>query len=608
MFETVIIRPCYCFTGFAQQLLQELMDITITRRVLQSTSPTVIDGIHPVLARVYAHRNILSEEQLERGLSHLLPYETLTGIKQAASLLVEAISKDRRILIVGDFDADGATSSALAVRALRLLGARYVDFLVPNRFEYGYGLTPEIVEVAREKTPDLIITVDNGISSIEGVATAKKHGMDVLITDHHLPGQVLPAADAMVNPNQAGDTFASKYLAGVGVIFYVMLALRAQLRDEGWFDQQGIAEPNLASLLDLVALGTVADVVPLDHNNRILVAQGLARIRQGQCCPGISALIQVSRRNQPDLVAADLGFALGPRLNAAGRLEDMSLGIECLLTDDPDRALELARRLDSLNVERRQIENDMRDEAMATLDAMELADDESLPVGLCLFEPHWHQGVIGILASRIKDRLHRPVIVFAQAGAEAGEVAGKPQIKGSARSVPGLHIRDVLDAIAAKHPGLLSKFGGHAMAAGLTLDTDKFDTFCKAFDEEVRQHLGPEDLHREILSDGSLAEEELDLSVAEAIRAGGPWGQGFPEPLFDGVFEIVNRRIVGERHLKLTVRLPDGGQPFDAIAFNTMDDEWPDTVELVELAYRLDVNEFNGRRSAQLLVEHIRPL
>lgn len=584
------------------------MNITITRRASEVTSQCEVNGIHPVLARVYAHRNIYDAQQLDRGLANLLPWDSLTGIQEAARLLAKAIHQDRRILIVGDFDADGATSSALAVRALRLMGACYVDFLVPNRFEYGYGLTPEIVEVARDRQPDLIITVDNGISSIDGVAAAKKLGMDVLITDHHLPGQVMPAANAMVNPNQPGDAFASKSLAGVGVIFYVMLALRAQLRDEGWFEQREISEPNLASLLDLVALGTVADVVPLDHNNRILVSQGLARIRQGQCCPGISALIRVSRRNQADLVAADLGFALGPRLNAAGRLEDMSLGIECLLTDDPNQALALASRLDDLNIERRQIENEMREEAMAALEEMELADNESLPLGLCLFEPHWHQGVIGILASRIKDRLHRPVIVFAQAGAEAGEVAGKPQIKGSARSVPGLHIRDALDAVAAKHPGLLTKFGGHAMAAGLTLDADQFDTFCYAFDEEVRQHLGPEDLRREILSDGSLAEEELDLSVAEALRAGGPWGQGFPEPLFDGVFEILDRRIVGERHLKLTVRLAEGGQPLDAIAFNTMDDDWPDTVGQVELAYRLDVNDFNGRRSAQLLVEHIRPL
>ena len=369
--------------------------------------------------------------------------------------------------------------------------------------------------------------------------------------------------------------------------------------------QQKIPEPNLATLLDLVALGTVADVVPLDHNNRILVAQGLARIRQEQCCPGISALIKVGKRNQQNMVASDLGFTLGPRLNAAGRLEDMSLGIECLLTDDVDKAMELARQLDGLNVERRQIENEMKDEAMLTLDAMELElsnpeKNDDLPVGLCLYEPHWHQGVIGILASRIKDRLHRPVIVFAK--------SDDITIKGSARSVPGLHIRDALDAVAAHNPGLLTKFGGHAMAAGLTLELNQFDRFSAAFDEEVRRHLGPEDLQREILSDGSLVENELNLTVAEALRGGGPWGQGFPEPVFDGVFRLVSRRIVGERHLKLVLQALDSEETIDAIAFNTTDEHWPAGVEQVEVAYRLDVNEYSGRRTAQLMVEHIRPL
>jgi single-stranded-DNA-specific exonuclease len=584
------------------------MDVTITRRPAGTQPELINNGLHPLLARVYAARDIASTEQLERSLSRLLPFTELSGIGRAAGLLAQAIKTQQRMLVVGDFDADGATSSALAVRALRMMGATQVDYLVPNRFEYGYGLTPEIVAVAAEKRPDLIITVDNGISSIEGVAAARKHGIDVLITDHHLPAADLPVANAMVNPNQQGDAFPSKALAGVGVIFYVMLALRALLREEDWFQQQTIPEPNLASLLDLVALGTVADVVPLDHNNRILVAQGLARIRQGQCCAGISALIQVARRNQQDLVAADLGFAVGPRLNAAGRIEDMSLGIECLLTDDPERALELARRLDGLNLERRQIENDMKEEAMATLETMALSDDDATPMGLCLFEPHWHQGVIGILASRIKDRLHRPVIVFANADASAGECDGRAQIKGSARSVPGLHIRDVLDAVAARHPGLLTRFGGHAMAAGLTLDADQLETFRTAFDEEVRQHLGPDDLQRKILSDGTLNEQELDLSAAEAIRTGGPWGQGFPEPLFDGVFEVISRRIVGERHLKLIVRLPESTRQVDAIAFNTVDNDWPDNVEQVELAYRLDVNEYNGSRNAQLVVEHVRPL
>ncbi len=581
----------------------------ITRRSENPAPALDGAGLHPVLARIYSQRGINSVDQLEKGLSHLLPFTELSNIEQAAELLANAVTNtvktQQRILIVGDYDCDGATSSALAVRALRLMGAKQVDYLVPDRFKYGYGLTPEIVAVAAEKQPDLIVTVDNGISSIEGVAAANEHNICVLVTDHHLQGAELPAAAAIVNPNQQGDGFPSKNLAGVGVIFYVMLALRSVLRENGWFDQQNIPEPNLATLLDLVALGTVADVVPLDHNNRILVAQGLARIRQGKCSPGISALIKVGKRQQQSLVASDLGFAVGPRLNAAGRLEDMSLGIECLLTDDARKADELARQLDGLNVERRQIENEMKDEAMLILDAMELesADSEKiadLPVGLCLFEPHWHQGVIGILASRIKDRLHRPVIVFAQ--------ADETTIKGSARSVPGLHIRDALDAVAAHNPGLLSKFGGHAMAAGLTLDADQFDRFSAAFDEEVRRHLGPEDLQREILSDGALGEGELNLTVADILRSGGPWGQGFPEPVFDGVFKLISRRIVGERHLKLVLQTPGSEQTIDAIAFNTVDDDWPENVEQVELAYRLDVNEFNGRRSAQLMVDFIRPL
>lgn len=576
------------------------MGTSIIHRVTDVPPALMAAGLQPILARIYAQRGIATLDQLEQGLAHLLPLDQLQGVGQAADLLVEALSARQRILIIGDFDCDGATSSALAVRALRLMGAATVDYLVPNRFEYGYGLTPEIVAVAAQRSPDLIVTVDNGISSLDGVAAANARGMRVLVTDHHLPGSELPAAAAIVNPNQRGDAFPSKNLAGVGVIFYVMLALRAALRERNWFVEQAIAEPNLANLLDLVALGTVADVVPLDHNNRILVGQGLARIRAGTCCAGIRALIAVSRRNPSELAASDLGFALGPRLNAAGRLDDMSLGIELLLTDDPTRAAELAQRLEGLNHERRHIEAEMKEEAMLRLDEMEL--DEAapdLPVGLCLFEPHWHQGVIGILASRIKDRLHRPVIIFAQAD-DGG-------LKGSARSVPGLHIRDALDAVAAGNPGMLSKFGGHAMAAGLSLALEDLARFSAAFDAEVRRHLRPEDLRREILSDGELAGDELNLELAEALRAGGPWGQGFPEPLFDGVFELVSRRIVGEKHLKLVLRPAAGGQPIDAIAFNTVDDDWPVGVREVALAYRLDVNEFNGRRSAQLMVEHIEP-
>lgn len=576
------------------------MPITILRRTSDTSHPLKDAELPPILARIYAQRGIESTEQLERGLKYMLPLDQLKGIESAAELLAEAISEQQRILIIGDFDCDGATSSALAVRALRMLGATQVDYLVPNRFEYGYGLTPEIVAVAAERTPDLIVTVDNGISSIDGVAAANQRGIRVLVTDHHLQGHELPAAAAIVNPNQQGDTFPSKNLAGVGVIFYVMLGLRAVLREMGWFAEQEMTEPNLAELLDLVALGTVADVVPLDHNNRILVGQGLARIRAGKCNAGICALIVVAKRNQANVAASDMGFALGPRLNAAGRLDDMSLGIELLLTDDSARATELAQRLDGLNHERRGIENEMKEEAMCILDEMELEEGSDLPTGLCLFEPHWHQGVIGILASRIKDRLHRPVIIFAQADDNT--------IKGSARSVPGLHIRDALDAVAAGNPGLLSKFGGHAMAAGMSLALEDFDRFREAFDAEVRRHLGPDDLKREILSDGELAQNELNLELAETLRAGGPWGQSFPEPMFDGVFELVSKRIVGEKHLKLVLRQPGSDQPIDAIAFNAVDDDWPVDVKQVALAYRLDVNEFNGKRTAQLMVEYIEPV
>ena len=580
------------------------MSTTITHRSAKISPALAEADLQPLLARIYAQRGVESMDELERGLAHMLPLGQLKGIESAAELLAEAVTEQQRILIIGDFDCDGATSSALAVRALHMLGATQVDYLVPNRFEYGYGLTPEIVAVAAERQPDLIVTVDNGISSIDGVASANECGIRVLVTDHHLQGRELPAAAAIVNPNQQGDEFPSKNLAGVGVIFYVMLGLRVVLREMGWFEEQEMAEPNLATLLDLVALGTVADVVPLDHNNRILVGQGLARIRAGKCTAGITALSTVAKRNQSELAATDLGFALGPRLNAAGRLDDMSLGIELLLTDDPSRAMELAQRLDGLNHERRAIENEMKEEAMSILDEMELGaagnTDEELPTGLCLFEPHWHQGVIGILASRIKDRLHRPVIIFAQ--------ADDGSLKGSARSVPGLHIRDALDAVAVGNPGLLTKFGGHAMAAGMSLALADFDRFREAFDTEVRRHLGPEDLRREIVSDGALTENELNLDLAETLRAGGPWGQGFPEPMFDGVFELVSKRIVGEKHLKLVLRPAGSQQAIDAIAFNTVDDDWPVDVKQVELAYRLDVNEFNGKRTAQLMVEYIEPV
>lgn len=567
----------------------------LIRRRPRPEPPAGLKALHPVLARVYAARRISDLQELDRSLSALLDYRELLGIEAAVARLVQALESQERILVLGDFDADGATSTALAVRALSEMGAHDVDYLVPNRFDYGYGLTPEIVAVAAARSPRLIITVDNGISSLAGVRAAREAGIDVLITDHHLPGPELPDAVAIVNPNQPGDPFPSKCLAGVGVVFYLMAALRAALRERGWFAAR--PAPKLAQWLDLVALGTVADVVPLDRNNRILVAQGLARIRAGQCCTGIAALLAEAGRDPARVVAADLAFAVAPRLNAAGRLEDMSIGIACLLCDDPTQAAELVKRLDALNRERRVIEEQMQAEAVAHLDTL-VQEDASLPTGLCLFRPDWHQGVIGIVASRLKERLHRPVIAFAADGEGA--------LKGSARSVPGLHIRDALDAVAAAHPGLLSRFGGHAMAAGLSLAKEHFETFAAAFDAEVRRHLRPEDLQGVIHSDGDLADMDLNLEMAEALRAGGPWGQGFPEPVFDGEFELVQSRVVGERHLKLLLRR--AGRLLDAIGFNLAPGPALNAGSRVQLAYRLDVNVWNGQHNLQLVVQHLRPI
>jgi single-stranded-DNA-specific exonuclease len=570
----------------------------LVRRPLPATAPDLPQSLHPVLRRVYAARQVSGAGQLEYGLGAMQPWQGLAGIEAAVDLLEDALATGRRILVLGDFDADGATSSALMVRALRAFGAQQVDYLVPNRFEYGYGLTPEIVAVAAARGPDLLITVDNGISSLAGVQAARDAGMRVLVTDHHLPGAELPAAHAIVNPNQPGCGFASKNLAGVGVAFYVMAALRARLRESGWFRARGVPDPNLARLLDLVALGTVADVVPLDHNNRVLVAQGLARIRAGACCPGIAALLKVAGRDPARAVAADLGYAVGPRLNAAGRLQDMSLGIECLLADSATAALAGARRLDELNRERRVLESEMQEQALALLDDMHL--DEGLPTGLCLFDEGWHQGVIGILASRIKDRHHRPVIAFAP--------AGNGELKGSARSVPGLHIRDALDAVAARHPGLIVRFGGHAMAAGLSLARENLAAFSRGFDQEVRRHLGEDDLLGRLHTDGELGAGDHCPELARALRGGGPWGQGFPEPVFEGVFPLLGRRVVGERHLKLSVRLPGQAGPGEAIAFNHLGEDWPSPVRRVLLAYRLDLNEYQGQTGVQLVVEHLEPL
>jgi len=576
-----------------------MMNAIIKRRFLPDSLPQ-LDGVSPLLQRIYAARQIKNTQDLDYSFGQLLPFVQMKGMDDAVQILCAALAAQKRILVVGDFDCDGATSTALAIKGLRAFGFEQVEYLVPNRFEYGYGLTPEIVEVALESSPvpELIITVDNGISSIDGVAAAKARGVQVLVTDHHLAGMQLPQADAIVNPNQPGDSFASKNLAGVGVMFYVLMALRAHLREQGWFEKNDIREPNLAQWLDLVAMGTVADVVVLDHNNRILVSQGLARMCAGQLCAGLKAMAMVAGRPLHSLSSSDIGFAIAPRFNAAGRLDDMSLGIECLLATDEHAAMKLAQQLDGLNRERRLIENKMKQQALELLANMHLEDDQSLPVGLCLFEPEWHEGVVGILASRIKERLHRPVIAFAR--------TANNQIKGSARSVRGLHIRDVLDAVATRHPDLLSRFGGHAMAAGLSLREEHYAPFARAFDEEVRRHLDADCLQGLIETDGELNAGEQNIEMAELLGVAGPWGQGFEEPLFDGVFRLLQSRIVGEKHLKMVLAKEDG-EPIDAIAFNTSDSDWPENIEWVSVVYRLDINEFRGARSLQLVVQHLIP-
>ncbi|WP_115719641.1 single-stranded-DNA-specific exonuclease RecJ [Gallaecimonas mangrovi] len=548
-----------------------------------------------LLKRIYLSRGVTEFCELEKSAKGLAPYQALKGMDQAVALLSRALKAQKRLLIVGDFDADGATSSALCILALRMLGAQQVDFLVPNRFEYGYGLSPEIVEVAVARGAEMIITVDNGVSSIAGVAAAKAAGLEVLVTDHHLPGDQLPAADAMVNPNLEGCAFPSKALAGVGVAFYLMLALRAKLRSDGYFDSR--PEPNLAELLDIVALGTVADVVPLDGNNRILVHQGLNRIRAKHCRPGILALCEVAGREPRRLAASDLGFFLGPRINAAGRLDDMSLGVSLLVTDDYHQARLIAAQLDSLNRERREIESSMQQEALAELAKIDIAQ---APAGIALYREDWHQGVIGILASRIKERFYRPVFAFAP--------ASDTELKGSGRSIPGLHLRDLLDVIDTQNPGLILKFGGHAMAAGLSIRPDDFARFNAAFVAAAETALEPHMLTGEILSDGELLPNEFTLATAQLLRDGGPWGQAFGEPVFDGHFKVVSQRIVGQKHLKLVLS-PGGREPLiDAIHFNADLDTWPNpAIEWAHAAYKLDINEYKGRQSVQLLVDHIEP-
>jgi len=555
------------------------------------------DAIHPLLERLFLARGLSSAEELDRTLAKLPSPWLLSGMAEMVDHLITAINAQQRISIVADFDADGATSCAVAIKGLQLLGASEVLFVVPNRFEYGYGLTPEIVELVKLQSPDLIITVDNGISSIDGVKAAKAAGIKVLVTDHHLPGAELPPADAIVNPNLVDDKFPGKSIAGVGVIFYVLMALRSRLREQGWFAQHQVQEPNLAQLLDYVALGTVADVVALDQINRILVYQGLLRIRTGRAHPGLVALIEVAGKNPQAIAAGDLGFSLGPRLNAAGRMDDMSLGIQCLLTDDPALARDMAFQLDSLNADRQEVEGQMKHEAMVLLAEMKALDKHHLPAGVCLFDAEWHQGVIGILAARIKDRLHRPVIAFAP--------AGKDQIKGSARSIQGVHIRDVLSDIAAAHPKLLSKFGGHAMAAGLSLNMHDYPAFALAFDEMVSKRLVDVDLEQKVLTDGELTEQEMTVELADLLQNAAIWGQEFPEPVFNGVFDVIQARIVGQRHLKLVLRKPQGVLLIDAIAFFVDQPEQWLGLRQINAAYKLDVNEFRGNRSVQFILQYL---
>ncbi|EJG2607801.1 single-stranded-DNA-specific exonuclease RecJ [Salmonella enterica] len=571
----------------------------LRRREADETAELPAD-LPPLLRRLYASRGVRSARELERSVKGMLPWQQLSGIDNAVEILYNAFREGTRIIVVGDFDADGATSTALSVLGMRALGCDNISYLVPNRFEDGYGLSPEVVDQAKARGAQLIITVDNGISSHAGVAHAKTLGIPVIVTDHHLPGDTLPDAEAIINPNLRDCEFPSKSLAGVGVAFYLMLALRTFLRDKGWFDERNIAPPNLAELLDLVALGTVADVVPLDANNRILTWQGLSRIRAGKCRPGIKALLEISNRDPQQLAASDLGFALGPRLNAAGRLDDMSVGVALLLCDNLGEARVLASELDALNQTRKEIEQGMQAEALILCEKLERSS-ETLPGGLAMYHPEWHQGVVGILASRIKERFHRPVIAFAP--------AGDGTLKGSGRSIQGLHMRDALERLDTLYPDLMIKFGGHAMAAGLSLEEHKFEQFQQRFGELVTEWLDPALLQGEVISDGPLSAAEMSMEVAQLLRDAGPWGQMFPEPLFDGRFRLLQQRLVGERHLKVMVEPVGGGPLLDGIAFNIDTTCWPDNgVREVELAYKLDINEFRGNRSLQIIIDDIWPL
>ena len=554
-------------------------------------------AIHPVIRQVYAARGVKNDQELNHNAASLLNFNLLKGIAKASEILIEALKAQSKILIVGDFDADGATSTATLMSGLKMFGFVHVDYLVPNRFELGYGLSPQLAEQVVALGADLLITVDNGISCVAGVEIVKQAGMQVIVTDHHLPGDELPNADAIVNPNQHGCAFPSKSLAGVGVAFYLLVALRSYLREQQWFSQLGQPEPNVAQLLDLVALGTVADVVSLDANNRILVHQGLARIRSGKTRPGIAALIDVAKRQASRLSASDFGFSLAPRLNAAGRLDDMSLGIACLLSPDINHARRIASELDSLNQERREIEQSMQVEAQVTLDKLLKAQPE-VPDAVCLYQDDWHQGVIGILAGRLKEKYHRPTIIFA--------LGDNDELKGSCRSIEGLHMRDLLEAISTAHPGLILKFGGHAMAAGLSIRASDFARFKQLYSDAVTATLSEEHKKSLILTDGELPSDCYTLDFAQLIKNSGPWGQSFPEPVFADRFALVQQRLVGEKHLKLVLK-HHSGLLLDAIAFNVDLQRWPNAaVQQIDAAFVLDINEFRGKFSLQLLVRELK--
>lgn len=571
---------------------------TIRARPVKADISGLPDGFNPVLRRVLAARGVRDANELSLGLADLQRPGSMAGLKEAASLLADAVTGDRSILVVGDFDADGATGTALALLSLAAMGCKRAGFRVPNRFEFGYGLTVPLIETLAGNPPDLLVTVDSGINCVDGVARARELGCTVIVTDHHLPGDFLPPAHAIVNPNQPGDEFPSKALAGVGVMFYLLAAVRAELRERGWFGPSRPA-PNLANFLDLVALGTVADLVPLDHNNRVLVRQGLERISRGQARPGLLALLRSGKRDYRYVNASDLGFAAGPRLNAAGRLEDMGAGIRCLLTEDSYEARSIAENLDGLNRQRREMQEQMQAEAMEQVSGLvESLDSGDLPDALCLYDENWHQGVVGLVASRVKDAVHRPVIAFAP------EAEGATLLKGSARSVKGLHIRDVLALVDARQPGLMQAYGGHAMAAGLSLERDGLGRFETALADAVATQLDGASLSEEILTDGELEGEALDLDTALTIEQYGPWGQRFPEPLFDGRFDVTERYVVGGAHLKMVVRHHGGGAEIDAIAFGRLPEDLPATGP-ARFLYRLGVNRWRGNESPQLLVEQI---